>query len=55
MTVDGAVAATYRSDEFGISIATTGTSAQPLRFTGEPHDGGDSPTSGRGRVRRAPP
>jgi len=34
----GAVTATYRTDEFGIPTATTGTSTQPFAFTGEPRD-----------------
>lgn len=34
----GAVTATYRTDEFGIPTASTGTSSQPFTFTGEPHD-----------------
>ena len=34
----GAIIATYRSDEFGIPTATTGTSSQPFTFTGEPRD-----------------
>jgi RHS repeat-associated protein len=32
------VTATYRTDEFGIPTATTGTSSQPFGFTGEPRD-----------------
>jgi RHS repeat-associated protein len=34
----GAITATYRTDEFGIETATTGTSTQPYGFTGEPED-----------------
>ena len=34
----GAVTATYRTDEFGVPTATTGTSTQPFAFTGEPRD-----------------
>jgi RHS repeat-associated protein len=33
------IGATYRSDEFGNPTATTGSSTQPYRFTGEPRDG----------------
>lgn len=35
----GTVTATYRSDEWGVSTASTGGSTQPLGFTGEPRDG----------------
>ena len=34
----GAVIATYRTDEWGIPTATTGSSSQPFGFTGEPAD-----------------
>jgi len=34
----GAITATYRTDEWGISTAITGSSSQPLGFTGEPRD-----------------
>jgi len=34
----GAVTATWRTDEFGIPTASTGTSSQPFAFTGEPRD-----------------
>jgi len=34
----GTVIATYRSDEFGIPVSSTGTSSQPFRYTGEPLD-----------------
>jgi RHS repeat-associated protein len=34
----GAVSATYRTDEWGVPISSTGSSGQPLRFTGEPRD-----------------
>lgn len=34
----GAVTATYRTDEFGITTATTGSSSQPFTYTGEPRD-----------------
>jgi len=34
----GAVTATYRTDEFGLPTASTGTSSQPFAFTGEPRD-----------------
>ena len=34
----GAVTATYRTDEFGLPTATTGTTTQPFTFTGEPRD-----------------
>ena len=34
----GAVTATYRTDEFGLPTATTGTTSQPFGFTGEPRD-----------------
>ena len=34
----GTITATYRTDEFGISTATTGTTSQPFGFTGEPRD-----------------
>ena len=34
----GTVTATYRTDEFGIETASTGTSTQPYGFTGEPED-----------------
>jgi RHS repeat-associated protein len=34
----GAVSASYRTDEWGIPTTTTGSSSQPLRFTGEPQD-----------------
>ena len=34
----GTVTATYRTDEFGIETASTGTSTQPYGFTGEPQD-----------------
>jgi RHS repeat-associated protein len=33
------VTATYRTDEFGVLTATTGSSTQPFGFTGEPRDG----------------
>jgi RHS repeat-associated protein len=35
----GAVTATYRTDEYGVPTAATGTSTQPFGFTGEPYDG----------------
>ncbi len=35
----GSVVATYRTDEFGVPTASTGSSTQPFRFTGEPLDG----------------
>lgn len=34
----GAITATYRTDEFGNSTATTGSSDQPFGYTGEPVD-----------------
>lgn len=34
----GSVIATYRTDEWGVATATTGSSTQPLSFTGEPRD-----------------
>jgi RHS repeat-associated protein len=34
----GAVTATYRTDEFGVPTVTTGTSAQPFHYAGEPLD-----------------
>jgi RHS repeat-associated protein len=34
----GTVTAGYRSDEYGITAATSGASAQPFGFTGEPRD-----------------
>jgi len=34
----GSVIATYRSDEFGIPVSSTGSSSQPFRYTGEPSD-----------------
>jgi RHS repeat-associated protein len=34
----GTVTATYRTDEWGVTTATTGGSTQPLTFTGEPRD-----------------
>jgi len=34
----GSVIATYRADEFGIPVSSTGTSSQPFRYTGEPSD-----------------
>ncbi|MEO5965998.1 MAG: RHS repeat-associated core domain-containing protein, partial [Candidatus Limnocylindrales bacterium] len=34
----GGVTATYRTDEWGIPTASTGSSTQPFRFTGEPQD-----------------
>jgi RHS repeat-associated protein len=34
----GAVTAAFRSDEWGLSTATSGSSGQPLGFTGEPRD-----------------
>ena len=34
----GTVVASYRSDEFGIPGASSGSSSQPFRFTGEPLD-----------------
>jgi RHS repeat-associated protein len=35
----GSIVATYRTDEFGNPTATTGSSTQPYRFSGEPRDG----------------
>jgi RHS repeat-associated protein len=35
----GNTVATYRTDEFGNATGSTGTSAQPFIFTGEPRDG----------------
>lgn len=35
----GAVTATFRTDEFGLSTASTGSSDQPFGFTGEPETG----------------
>jgi RHS repeat-associated protein len=35
----GAVTDTYRYDELGLPTASSGSSAQPFRFTGEPLDG----------------
>jgi len=32
------VTTTYRTDEYGLPTATTGTSSQPFAFTGEPRD-----------------
>lgn len=34
----GAVTATYRTDEYGVPTASTGSSGQPFTFTGEPRD-----------------
>lgn len=34
----GTVIATYRSDEWGIPTASSGSSSQPFTFTGEPRD-----------------
>jgi RHS repeat-associated protein len=34
----GALTATYRTDEWGVPTATTGSAGQPFRFTGEPLD-----------------
>jgi RHS repeat-associated protein len=34
----GVVTAAYRTDEFGISTATSGSSSQPFGYTGEPRD-----------------
>lgn len=34
----GAVTATWRTDEFGVPTATTGTTTQPFAYTGEPRD-----------------
>ena len=34
----GAATAGYRTDEYGVPTVTTGSSAQPFRFTGEPRD-----------------
>jgi RHS repeat-associated protein len=34
----GALIQTYRTDPFGVSTATQGTSTQPFGFTGEPRD-----------------
>jgi len=34
----GTVIATYRSDEFGVPVSSTGSSTQPFRYTGEPSD-----------------
>ena len=34
----GAVSATYRTDEYGLPTAGTGSSSQPFGFTGEPRD-----------------
>ena len=36
--VAGDVVATYRTDEWGVPTATTGSSTQPFGFTGEPAD-----------------
>jgi RHS repeat-associated protein len=35
----GTVTSTQRTDEWGIQVASTGTSSQPFGFTGEPRDG----------------
>jgi len=35
----GAVSASYQTDEWGVPTVTTGGSAQPFGFTGEPRDG----------------
>jgi RHS repeat-associated protein len=34
----GAVSATYRTDEWGVATASSGSSTQPYRYTGEPRD-----------------
>jgi RHS repeat-associated protein len=33
-----AIAATYRADEWGVPVVSTGSSTQPFAFTGEPRD-----------------
>jgi RHS repeat-associated protein len=35
----GSLVASYRSDEFGSPVASSGSSTQPFRYTGEPLDG----------------
>jgi RHS repeat-associated protein len=35
----GTIVAAYRTDEWGVPTVTTGSSSQPLGFTGEPKDG----------------
>jgi uncharacterized protein RhaS with RHS repeats len=49
----GAVVATYRTDEWGMPTATTGSSNQPFGFTGEPADSTGLTYSGRATTTRA--